>query len=206
MTKTDLINAMNALSARRNAFWSEADFQFELAQELYTMFPTAQIRLERPFGVVSSRNRLYVDIVVELNGVSHLIELKYKTKTATITDINGEQIILQNHSAHDFGCYDYLKDVSRIEQLKQNNNNLKNGFAIILTNDSSYYTPKSGAAYDMFRIHQGATKSGKLNWLPTRKGTLLAYGNRHNFSLLGSYTMDWLLYNNDFRYLITEIV
>jgi hypothetical protein len=199
---------MSALSARRNAFWSEADFQFELAQELLTMFPSTQIRLERPFGIVTSRqNRYYVDIVVvEPNGASHLVELKYKTVATTITDINGEKIILQNHSAHDFGCYDYLKDISRIEQLKQKNNNLKNGFAIMLTNDSSYYTPKIGAAYDMFRIYQGATKSGKLNWLPTRKGTLLAYGNRHNFSLSGSYTMNWLSYNNNFRYLITEII
>lgn len=204
MTIQDLQQIIAILAKRRKAFWSEADFQFELAQEIKTMFPAAQIRLERPFPN-SAGKRNYIDIVVELNGELFPIELKYKTKEATIADCSGESISLQNHSATDFGCYDYLKDISRLEGLK-NKPNFKRGFALMLTNDPAYCNDTQRvSAYDDFKIYSGATKGGLLSWGLTSKGTQFVCNGRVSFSLSGTYTMQWEEYNANFKYLINEI-
>ena len=204
MTTQDLQQIIAILAKRRKAFWSEADFQFELAQEIKTMFPAAQIRLERPFpNSVGKRN--YIDIVVELNGELFPIELKYKTKEATITDFSGESILLQNHSATDFGCYDYLKDIYRLEVLKSIANHQR-GFAIMLTNDPAYHNnTQRVSAYDGFKIYEGATRGGLLNWGLTTKGLQFVCNGRGSFSLSGTYKMQLNTYNNTFRYLINEI-
>ena len=194
MTINHIHQAMSALAAKRSAFYSEADFQFALAWELQTLLPNANIHLERRV------NNCYIDIWVEYDGKIFPIELKYKTKSAVISGIE-----LKNHAAMDFGCYDYLKDIYRLENLS----NIKKGFAVMLTNDPAYYTDtKRSSAYDNFKIYDGATRSGTLSWGVTTKGTVFAFGSRDSFTLKGSYTMQWLLYNggkDDFRYLVNEI-
>ena len=204
MTTQDLQNCITNLAQRRKAFWSEADFQFELAWEIKQAIPAANVRLERPFPT-STKTTEHIDIVVELYGELYPIELKYKTKGAQIQDINNETILLKNHSATDFGCYDYLKDVSRLEGLKKTTT-IKRGFAIILTNDPAYYNnTQRFSAYDNFKIYDGVTRSGRLSWGLTYKCTPFAYGSRIPFSLNGTYTMKWNVYNTYFLYLITEV-
>ena len=204
MTIKDLHKAMSNLATKRVAFWSEADFQFALAWELQQLLPQANIYLERCF---SSLN-YYVDIWIEENDYIYPIELKYKTAKASITQ-NGNQIVLKNHSAMDFGCYDYLKDIHRIENIAVHTAKFKNGYAIMLTNDSAYYKSTSRtSAYDNFKIYQGAKRGGMLTWGQTQKGTTFVCGSRTNFALSKSYTMNWHPYNNGangFQYLISEV-
>lgn len=204
MTKQDLQNCITNLAKRRKAFWSEADFQFELAWEIKQTIPTANVKLERPF-LTSTNKTEHIDIVVESKGKLYPIELKYKTKRAMIQDVNNETISLKNHSATDFGCYDYLKDVSRLEGLKSAKIVIR-GYAIMLTNDPAYYSNTQRlSAYDNFKIYDGVTLSGHLTWGLTTKGKPFAYDSRIPFSLNGTYTMKWTVYNTHLLYLITEV-
>lgn len=203
MTINDLHLAIANLSTKRNAFWSEADFQFALAWELQRLFPKANIHLERRFAPY------YVDIWVENQGKVYPIELKYKTTKTTISQNNGTVMTLKNHGAVDFGCYDYLKDIGRIEDIASREPNFDRGFAVMLTNDHMYYTNTNRtSAYSNFKIYQSAVRTGNLNWGQTQKGTTFACGSRIGFTLKNSYTMQWNPYNNmidRFQYLINEI-
>ena len=194
MTRNHINKAMSALAAKRSVFYSEADFQFALAWELQILLPNADIYLERRV------NNCYIDIWVEHNGKNFPIELKYKTKSAIIGGIE-----LKNHAAMDYGCYDYLKDICRLENLP----NIEKGFAVMLTNDSAYYTDtKRLSAYDNFKIYDGVTRGGRLSWGLTSKGVPFVSGSRAPFLLKGSYTMQWQPYNGgkyDFQYLINEV-
>lgn len=194
MTINHIHQAMSALAAKRSVFYSEADFQFALAWELQILLPKAKIYLERRV------NNCYIDIWVEHNGKNFPIELKYKTKSAIIGGIE-----LKNHAAMDYGCYDYLKDICRLENLP----NIEKGFAVMLTNDSAYYTDtKRLSAYDNFKIYDGVTRGGRLSWGLTSKGAPFVSGSRDAFTLKKNYTMQWQPYNGgayDFQYLINEV-
>lgn len=203
MTINDIHDVMTALAAKRRAFWSEADFQFAFAWELQIKFPTAVVHLERRY-LNANNEYYYIDIWVEYNEKVFPIELKYKTKAATIGSIT-----LLNHSATDFGCYDYLKDIYRIELISRNVTNFGKGFAIMLTNDAAYYNNTLRvSAYDNFKIYEGTIRGGLLSWGNTAKGTTFAAGSRDDFSLRNSYTMSWNKYNggiDNFMYLINQI-
>lgn len=198
-----LHRALDSLATSRNAFWSEADFQFALAWELKTLIPTAEIHLERRDAV----HKYYVDIWVEENGSVFPIELKYKTKAASVGGV-----VLLNQSAVDFGCFDYLWDIHRLEDLvaSYSDDGHVRGFAVMLTNDSAYYG-NSGrlSAYDDFKIYDGATRGGGvLSWKNTAKGKPFVHGSREPFELKGVYKMQWHLYNkgkDGFRYLVNEV-
>lgn len=211
MNVHDIIEAISNLSKRRPVFYSEADFQFALAWELQKILPCgANIYLERLWQ--HGRLKYYVDIWVEENGKKYPIELKYKTKAAQIQCPKiGTVISLNNHSANDFGCYDYLHDIKRIEDIKLHESSaFGKGYAVFLTNDSNYYN-NSGrkSAYSNFKIYQGAVRTGELKWGLTQNGKPFVCGTRGNFSLSGNYTMDWSDYNKEvvpeFKYLINEI-
>jgi hypothetical protein len=65
---------MTALSSTRPVFHSEADFQFALAWAIKELNPSAEIRLEYPFG----SQRGAVDLVAISNGKpSYALELKF---------------------------------------------------------------------------------------------------------------------------------
>lgn len=192
---------LSNLASKYRAFWSEADFQFAFAWELQKLRPSASIHLERR---VSLQTNYYVDIWVEEDGKIYPIELKYKTKAATIGGIS-----LLNQSATDFGCYDYLWDIYRLEQLSSQIQNYDVGFAIMLTNDAAYFRDtQRKSAYDDFKIFDVVTKQGQLSWQSTVKGTPFIYGHRAPFALNGVYTMKWHPYNqglDGFKYLINEV-
>ncbi len=92
---------------------------------------------------MSNKNsNYYLDIIV-INNKNEIIpiELKYKTfNLKTTINLNGfeEAYILKNHDATDIGKYLFLKDINRIEFLKQNNLNIKKGYVIFLTNEEKY--------------------------------------------------------------------
>jgi len=84
-----------------------------------------------------------------------LMELKYKTKSAEVV-INGERFKLKNQSAQDTGRYDFLKDVSRLEDCVDKLPNAI-GYAIFLTNDPLYWNfPRKTDTEDKdFRLYEG---------------------------------------------------
>jgi len=200
-----------ALAEQRPVFHSEADFQHTLAWEIHRRLPDASVRLERPVKPLTGGKPLHVDIWVERDGEILAIELKYKTR-ALQTSERGEEFVLQNHSAQDIARYDFIKDVWRVETIVANYANAT-GYAILLTNDPSYWTRShNNRTVDAeFRLHQGRELHGTLDWgSHASEGT--KRGREKLLRLAGSYPLQWEDYSRataeakwaKFRYLVVE--
>ena len=126
-------------------------------------------------------------------------ELKYKTKT----DVS--MPMLKYHGAQDFGRYDYLHDIERIEKISKLDDSFKRGFAIFLTNDNAYLNPGRGESMDeQFGIYQGREISANksLQW----KAEIDYRQERKNsITLKNKYEMKWMKYSEKFHYLISTI-
>ena len=187
----------------RCVFHSEADFQHHLAWHIHNELGHGEIRLEHPFLKSDSNHREYCDIV--LKSPSRIgIELKYKTRSMSI-NINGECFELKNQAAQDLGRYDFLKDVSRLKRWCIENR-IGSGYAILLTNDRSYWTcpKKTNTADKDFRIHN-RTVSGKLAWgSGASAGT--TKGREARIVLHDKYDLEWKdTPRHDFKYLLLKI-
>lgn len=148
MTTAKLNRIVQSLAINRPFFYSEADFQHSLALELerqgYIVY------LEYPI------NGEHIDIIIEKDGWYYPIELKYKTKAFSCPGLFGTTCSLKNQHARDLGRYDYWKDVRRIEDLKIAHDKIREGYAIILTNDSEYWTAPTKNTIDRdFKLHNG---------------------------------------------------
>lgn len=176
-----MIDAMNRLAQWRKLFWSEADFQFSLAQVLRDMLngANAQIFLERPIPITTDytkgkrRNR-YIDIIIKSGDTIYPIELKYATKKDVVEEDYGERILTTTQGAYDTHRFGYLYDITRLESIRKDLSNsvdLKfgRGFAILLTNDSNYYDKPENEDYKNtidgnFRIHQDNVINLEIKW------------------------------------------
>lgn len=144
----------------RKGFCSEADFQFSLAWKLKECInnESIKIRLEYLFNKQEEHEKnKYIDILLIQENKWLPIELKFKKKETTITEDDGETYNLKTHGAKDGGCYNYLYDIKRIEDIrKDKKNDFVRGFTIMLTNDKSYLRkPRKNVAYVNFSIHIG---------------------------------------------------
>jgi len=205
----EIIEIINKLKQKRKIFFSESDFQFALAWEIQKYYNNANIRLEY---CPHQHMNLYIDIIVELNNKVYPIELKYKTKTFIGKDGN-EKYNLKNQGAQDIGRYDYLKDIQRIEQFSKYIENYEYGFAILLTNDESYWKKdRKGTVDEQFYLLENIIKTGKLKWgKNASEGTMK---NRNDpIKLTGEYKIIWNEYSNfnenkngEFKYCINKIM
>jgi hypothetical protein len=190
-------------------FHSEADFQHAFAWELHKMEPTASVSLERPYK--TSGANLHLDLLFQNNGRSLAVELKYKTlKLQHGTNEHGYQLLDQR--AQDVGRYDFIKDILRLETITKAIPNCI-GWAILLTNDASYWKPPSheNTADSNFRLTDGATLSGTRSW-----GSKASAGTMKNrekpLALNGVYKIAWRDYsivsperNGKFKYLALRV-
>ncbi len=202
----DVSGLMENLKEERPIFHSEADFQHALAWQLHKAMPSDEIRLEyKPF----QDERMYLDIW--LPGVGVAIELKYRSKKLA-QEWKKEAFALKDQSAPDQGRYDFLNDIQRLERLVADFQPAKTGYAILLTNDPSYWKFSSRSTIDAdFRLHQGREISGEMAWSPkAAKGT--TNGREEPIRLKGSYDCVWRDYfsfgeaaNQQFRYLMIEV-
>ena len=206
---------MAKLSRQRPVFHSEADFQHAFAWLVHTEMTGYQVRLEfRP----DPHERVYLDMWIK--NINLAIELKYKTRDATLT-YEGERYNLLRQGAHDLGRYDFLKDVSRLESL-QLQGVARAGLAIFLTNEHLYWNPpgKPGKVDRAFHIHDGRHIHGDLTWSP-QAGPGTTRSREHPINLTGTYDLEWHDYgdketlqplisgtrlsNTRFRYLAVEV-
>jgi len=188
MNTEHVVAAIESLRKKQYIFHSEADFQFSFAWTLQELLPNARIRLEYcpPFA-----REMHVDIYVIDDDGSHPIELKYKSKTIE-TVIDNEYFKLKNHGAQDIGRYDYLHDIARIERTKTRDKNYHCGYAIMLTNDPSYWkVPLTSNTVDAaFRTHDGRIVNGSLAWAENvSPGT--SKGRTDVISIEGEYLLHW---------------
>lgn len=125
---------------------------------------------------------------------------------------------LKNHGAKDLRCYDYLKDIERIEEIKKtlqvdNDYKFKEGYTILITNDFGYIKEpnKIDCFYENYALSEGTEKHGELSWHKnTGKGT--KKGRENSIELNGHYPINWKEYSKIddsssgiFYYLINKI-
>lgn len=190
-------------------YHSEDHLKMSLAAELSQMYGDERVRLEwKP------ETEAQVDIGVRREDVTIPIELKYKTDSATVHDNSfGETIKLSRQSAHDRAHYQLLRDVRRIEEIVDKQG--RYGYVVLLTNDSNYWTePNRSALYDEFRVHEGVTRGGTLQW-PEIKDWMVKSGEDEPIYLRDDYTVEWtdFAYRDDievsgspeFRYLVFRV-
>jgi len=195
---------MTRLANRRPIFHSERDMQLALGWLMQEAWPVVKVRLEyRP-----TREREYIDIFRStIDGRELFVELKYRTRALGAT-VGGEQFDLVDHSAHDHGCYDFLKDVERLERLVGHRPDAS-ACCIILTNDWVYWTPSQRDTNDAcFRLHEGREIVGDLAW-KARASEGTTKGRDKVITLRGRYRATWTDYstvgNSTFRYLLLAI-
>ncbi len=211
-----MVCLLEELSEKRGLFFSEADFQFSLAWFIKEKHEEYEVLLEYPFDICEKdkegndkANTIYLDIILKKEDKFIPIELKYKTKEFCYENYN-----LKNHSAKNQACYDFLKDIQRIEYFKEKNkDSFESGYAIFLTNDMGFTKePRNDAGYKEFSIHNGETKIGELDWSPTiSEGT--KKGRKNSINLKNKYELEWNLYSNfeeveknsEFKYLLVKI-
>ena len=195
------------LSKERPVFNMEADFQHAFGWKIHTEFPHWKIRFEKK--PPNLPDRIFIDLWID-GDFNHVIELKYKTKKTELI-VNDETFNLLNHGAQDLGRYDFLKDVERLEKIIQTHENTK-GYAIMLTNDPSYWKPPVKNTVDtQFRIHESREiNSDELKWTEAASsGT--TRGREKPLKLNGNYKFGWKDYSQtvgnsgNFRYLFVEI-
>jgi len=209
MNENDVFNinkVINILKIKRPAFASEADFQLEMAWIIKEIYPNAKIRLEY---CPEFNYNMHIDILVIMNGRWIPIELKYKTKKALI-EVNNEKFNLKTHGAKDINLYLYLKDIERIEKIRENVDIFEKGYVVFITNDNSYFKAprKANCYYIEYSLENGLVKEGKLDW---KLGTSLGTKRNHeNPIVLNSlYKICWNDYstinNENFKILVNEI-
>jgi len=201
-----------ALANQRPIFHSEVDFQHAIAWEIHKRMPHASVRLERPVEVSHLTKRLHVDIWIEQDDHILAIELKYKTRALQVLAGN-EQYALRSQSAQDLGRYDFIKDIGRVESIVADRAPHASGYAILLTNDPSYWMqPRNLDTADAgFRLHEGKSLHGSLEWGPSAsEGT--RRGREDLLQLRGSHALRWEDYSRPaggsygrFRYLVVEV-
>ena len=187
MTASRLSQIICGMSGKRPFFYSEADFQHNLANELrqtgYTVY------LEYPIG------GYHIDIILEKDGMFYPIELKYKTCLTKCQDLFKNSVTLKNHGASDIARYSFWKDVYRIEQIKANwaDGRIAEGYVVMLTNDEKLWTPKAqkgiDSVFEIFQSHQVKKVEwggAKNNYAPDYKAGTTWY---KAFTLSKTYTV-----------------
>jgi hypothetical protein len=173
---------------------------------IHEKYSGLNIRLEKPLN----NERKHLDIFAFNDNKTVAIEVKYKTKNLHTAEKN-EEFNLKNHNAQDQGRYDFLKDISRLENVLEKKSDGA-GFAVFLTNDYLYWEkPKKKDPVDeAFRIHEGKTIKGKLSWKEgTSKETMKT--REEPIIVKGKYILNWKKYSNlqkqngKFRYLVIEV-
>ncbi len=206
-----LAKVLGRLAQRRPVFHNETDFQHALAWELHLEVPNAFVRLElTPFGWQPGN---YLDLMVNSDGGGLAIETKYKTRRLKI-EIGGEAFVLKDHSAQPDNRYLFVRDIERLENIASAKTRIRR-FAVMLTNDQSYWTQQSGRATfdDQFRLHEGRVLEGTLEW----SGAVGDWVQKNRIGapirLKGKYELHWADYvqlqagsNGRFRYLLVETV
>ena len=200
---------LTGLAEGRKVFHSEADFQHALAWHIHHAMPESQVRLEVDVMQVEHQRRS-LDIWLPLEGIA--IELKYKTRGLELERVD-ESFVLRDQSAQDQGRYDFLRDIQRVEFLRSEREQCKAGYAVLLTNDSSYWkAPTDRDTVDAdFRLHEGRTISGTLAW-SDRASPGTVSGRKSPIQIRGSYRLHWQEYSSfperpygEFRYLAVSV-
>ena len=205
----DIDGLMASLADTRKVFHSEADFQHALAWHIHQAMPEGQVRLEVDVMPVEHQRR-FLDIWLPVEGIA--IELKYKTRGLELEQ-GDESFALRDQRAQDQGRYDFLRDIQRLELTRSKLEQCKAGYAVLQTNDSSYWkVPMRRDTVDAdFRVYEGRETSGALAWA-ARASSGTVRDRKSPIQIRGSYRLRWREYSSfpekpygRFRYLAVPV-
>ena len=193
-----LIN--NALGHRNDYFIREQDIQLYLANYFINcnLFDNVFIEYHIPSNLIINypwaNNNIYIDILLEKEGRFYPIEIKYKTVAQVLPfSVFGQNlnVTLGQHGAQNIGCYDFWKDVKRIEIFEQTFQNVERGIVLFISNDLKYQNAplNPNAGFAPFSIHQGRVvpTNSLLNW----NGNLAVANDRPALTMNYSYNINW---------------
>lgn len=174
----NLKEIIEELREKRPVFHSEDDVKFSLAYLIKKHNEALEIRLEKPFDLELpmrwkefkqkgyhhkgfKKVKAPIDIVVRKEGKEIPIEIKYKTaglKSGEMLqlDINGEIYNLSDHGAADVGRFSFRKDLFRLEQFLEKNDQ-EVGYFLVITNEPKYWKKPKDNAIDEFFDFSGKT-------------------------------------------------
>ena len=191
----DIHNLMTRLASRRPIFHSEADFQHELAWEIRATHDDCPVRLEFP-PLPDERKKMALDIWMPSTKLA--IELKYPTRKLNWTTDLGERFSLAT-GARDVARYDFLKDIQRIERIVEGNLPAYCGFAVLLTNDPSFWDPKKSRTDVVdaeFHIYEGrGIGDSEMGW-SSRASDGTKRSREEPIKLSHSYALNWQDYSH----------
>ena len=169
-------NIMEEIKDHKIIYQNEEQFQFDLAWRINKRIDETsniQVLLEcfsmtdKKMDNKNSRKKFFTDIILsDEKGCFIPIELKYKKQGITTkVGKNKQKVVIGNDGAADLGKFDYLWDIHRIEQLKQKpkeNIEIEDGrlkcfvcgYAIMITNDNSYWEIKEGSCADLMTLNR----------------------------------------------------
>ena len=191
-----------ALQQRNEFFIREQDIQLFLANHFINsrLFDKVFIEYHIPGNLINNYpwtdiNNIYIDIVLEKNGKFYPIEIKYKTVSQNLPFLvfgQNTNVILGQHGAQNIGCYDFWKDVKRIELFEQSFPNVERGFVLFVSNDQTYQNAplNQNVGYAPFSIHNGRLINANtfLDW----NGNLAVSKGRPGLITTYGYTINWL--------------
>jgi len=204
---TNINYILDELASKRPVFHNEDDFKFSLAWIIKENYPDIEIRLEYPY------KDIYYDIVLYDKGKMIPIELKYKTKAASI-NIHDEIFNLKNHGALNHSSYDVFRDVERIEKFVFDNENSSDlGYMIFLTNVDNYYDENKrvneSTNYFPFRLNENRSIIGDIAWNNDDtngvKGRERPIKLKHLYNIGSNEFKTYGELSNEFKYMIFTI-
>lgn len=182
-------NIMSDIKDQKIIYQNEEQFQFDLAwrinkhinensgiQVLLECFSMTDEKMDNK----NSRKKFFTDIILlDEKGCFIPIELKYKKKgIKTEIGTKKQKVVIGNDGAADLGKFDYLWDIHRIEQLRDKSKtehlqdkrlvSFVRGYAIMITNDDSYWKTKKGSCADLMTLNK-AIKEIKWNSVYDKK-------------------------------------
>lgn len=191
-----------ALNQRNEFFIREEDIQLYLANHFLNshLFDRVFIEYNVPRNLVSNYpwsdiNNIYIDLVIEIDGRFYPIEIKYKTVRQTLPYTvfgHNVNVLLGQHGAQNIGCYDFWKDVKRIEYFEESFENVERGIVLFVSNDLSYQNAplNPNVGYAPFSIHhtRQIQENTFLNW----NGDLAVAKGRPGLTNIYSYSINWI--------------
>ena len=192
-----------ALNARNESYFTrEKDIQIYLAKYLEDTneFDRVFIECYVPANIFcgypwNDSKKIYIDLVVELNGFFCPIEVKYKTTSQELPiKVFGTKttVSLGNQRAKNIGCYDFWKDIKRLELLQSISVKVEKGIMLFVTNDMRYKNePRNNSVgYFNFSVHDKrfVEKDTPMMW--NKKVEVVAH-NRPSITLNNNYKIIW---------------
>ena len=202
-------------SNHKEILFNERDFQMHLAMWLeqsantYTDVDLEYYIPNRELDSYNWDSELRLDLLVHKDDEYLPIELKYKTKKVVKQLMRFDEMledveVVKNQSAKNLGCYDFWKDVRRLELVRKRFNKVKHGIAVFMTNDKVYKSHINETANSYYFCMGEGKHSVEKKWNNDCK----IKEGRPSFTVEKEYEINWKETNYEginFWYCIVKI-